>query len=114
MFQIEDLVRGCHTGERHAIEQMLLRAAEYVQAVAALEVKTKNLSGLEPDQLIQVIEDAKRTSFVSLNGFIVHVEKVNRICQRHEKPLIYPGQDERKEYSDFALELVKNILEEQA
>ena len=92
MIQVEHLVCGCHSGERNDIEEMLLRAAEYTRAVVELEVKSKNLRGLDPDQLRKEIKEANTNCFVSLNGFIVYAERVNRICRKHDRTQVYWGE----------------------
>lgn len=110
MKQIRELLHECHTGELHAIEDLLLRAVEYVRADVVEQILLLNIAKTGQECLPEKIIRAKREGAVSYNGFVYAVNIVNRICIKHQRPVIYQGQEERRGYMELAMLLVEEIL----
>ena len=103
MDQFKELLRECHTGERHAIEDMLLRSAEYVHANAVANVLAKNIAGRDDTEQNEKICAANRTCTLSLEGLVYAVHIVNSICTKHGKPLLYQGEINHQGCADLAM-----------
>ena len=110
MKQIKELLHECHTGELHAIEDLLLRAVEYVRADAVEQILLLNIAETGHACSNEKIVRAKRESTVIFNGLVYAVNVVNRICIKHQRPVIYQGQEERRGYMELAMLLVEEIL----
>ena len=110
MKRFRDLLNECHTGERYAIEALLLRAAEYIRAETVEQILLLHIAKADEESLREKIIRAKRDSMVSYNGFAYAVNAVNRICIKHQRPVIYQGQEDRCGYMEFAMRLVEETL----
>ena len=110
MKQIKELLHECHTGELHAIEDLLLRAVEYVRADAVEQILQLNIAETGHVCSNEEIVRAKRESTVSYNGFVYAVNIVNRICIKHQIPVIYQGKDDCRSYTELAMHLVEETL----
>lgn len=110
MKQFKELLNECHTGERYAIEDLLLRAAEFIRAEAAEQILLLNIAEADEESLREKTIQAKRESTVIFNGLVYAVNVVNRICIKHQRPVIYQGQEERRGYMELAMLLVGEML----
>lgn len=110
MNRIKELVELCNGAERFRISMMLNNAADYVRAVAIMEVAAANVADLDPDEFKEERESTDRARSAAHNAFISSVDAVNGICDAHGVPRIYTGGTVRREYGDFAMELVAEIF----
>ena len=110
MKQLEELMRECHTGERHAIEDLLLRAAEYVRAEMTAKVLATNIVGRDDSEQNEKIRSANRTCIVSLEGLVYAVHVVNKICAKRGKPLLYQGEINHQGCADLAVQFVAKAI----
>lgn len=108
--QINTLVTFCDEDECECIEEMIISAANYVQAVTEMECKALNFAKRSGDDFRSTVSaaDSRRTNVH--NGLISNVNIVNRICAMHDLPELYTGSDQRREYGDFAQKLVHEIF----
>lgn len=108
---ISGLVDLCGETEKRMIEKMVLNAADYVQAVVAMKTTSFNYTGSAGEDLRDHMErtDKKRRS--THDALISYVDIVNRLCVAHDYPPIYTGGEARREYGDFAIQLVNEIFE---
>ena len=108
--QINTLVSLCDEEECECIEEMIISAGNYVQAVTEMETKALNFAKRTGDDFRSIVSaaDSRRTNVH--NGLISNVNIVNRICAMHGLPEIYTGDSERRHYGDFAQELVNEIF----
>ena len=112
MEQLNALTQVCDEDERALIEEMILNAGDYVQAVIDTESKRINYAGREGESLRKVFEDADSRRTIVHNSLISMVDTVNKLCQLHELPAIYTGDSQRRHYGDFALQLVTDIFKD--
>ena len=110
MDKIRELAKICTDGQRMLLREMIHDAADYVRAVTVMETAASNIAGLDGDAAKDAIGTTDRARTVAHDAFIASVNVVNRICDKHEFPRIYTGGDARREYGDFALELIGNIF----
>ena len=110
MKQLEELMRECHTGERHAIEDLLLRAAEYVRAEMTAKVLATNIVGRDDSEQNEKIRSANRTCAVNLEGLVYAVHVVNKICAKRGKPLLYQGEINHQGCADLAVQFVADTI----
>lgn len=110
MERIKQLVALCNSAERYRIAMMLGNAADYVRAVAIMETVAARVEDFEPEEFRAEREATDRTRTNEHNAFISSVDAVNRICDAHGVARIYKGSTARREYGDFALELVTDIF----
>ena len=110
MNRIKELVELCNGAERFRISMMLNNAADYVRSVIAMEVVAARVTDLDPEDFREERESTDRTRSNDHNAFIESVNRVNEICDAHGVPHIYNGSDQRREYGDFAMELVADIF----
>ncbi len=108
--QINNLAKKCNDMESELIEQMIHNAADYVRAVIVMETAASNIASLDADEAREAKQSTDRARTVAHDAFIASVNVVNRICDKHEFPHIYTGGDTRREYGDFAMELVTDIF----
>ena len=108
--QINALLQVCDEDECECIEEMIISAGNYVQAVVDMESKALNFARRAGEDFRSVVSsaDSKRTNVH--NGLISNVNIVNRICIMHDLPELYTGGIERREYGDFAQKLVNEIF----
>ena len=107
---ISALTRVCDADERELIEEMVFNAADYVQVVTTMETKRANYAGRQGADLREVVTTADSARSKIHNSLIARVNAVNRICAAHGMPLIYTGDEQRRHYGDFAIELVNEIF----
>lgn len=112
MEQLEALAKECDTEEQELIEEMIFNAAEYMKAVIVMETTSRNVLGREADEYRGAVTSTDRTRTAVHNGLISAVNIVNRICQNHNCPLIYTGDEQRRRYGDFAMELTTEIFKD--
>ena len=105
--QINELTQVCSDAEKKLVQKMIWEAADYVQAVIRMVTTDHNVAGLDTQQWKADRQTTDKARTVAHDSLISMVNIVNRICARHEKPLIYQGSESRKEYGDFAIELVR-------
>ena len=110
MNRIKELVGLCNGAERFRISMMLNNAADYVRSVVAMEVVAVRVADLDPEDFREERESTDRTRSNDHNAFISSVDAVNGICDAHGVPRIYTGGTARREYGDFAMELVAEIF----
>ena len=106
----DELLRECHTAERHAIEDMLLRSAEYVHADAVAKVLAMNIAGRGDAEQNDKIRAANRTCAVNLEGLVYAVHVVNKICAKRGKPLLYQGEINHQGCADLAVQFVAKAI----
>ena len=112
MEQPNVLVRVCDEDERALVEEMVLNAGDYVQAVINTEAKRINYAGREGEALRKAFGEADSRRTIVHNSLISMVDTVNRLCQLHDLSPIYTGDNQRRHYGDFALRLVTELFEE--
>lgn len=110
MKQFEELLRECHTAERHAIEDLLLRSAEYVSADTVAKVLAINIAGRDDAEQSKRIRAANRACTVSLEGLAYAVHIVNRICTKHGKPLLYQDEIKHQGCAELAVQFVTEMI----
>ena len=110
MNRIKELIELCNDAERFRIAMMLNNAADYVRSVVRMEVVVARVCEYDPEEFREERESTDRTRSGDHNAFISSVDAVNKICDTHGVPRIYTGGAERREYGDFAMELVADIF----
>lgn len=110
MNRIKELVELCNGAERFRISMMLNNAADYVRSVVAMEVVAARIADLDPEDFKEERESTDRTRPNDHNAFISSVDAVNKICDAHGVLHIYTGGTNRRDYGDFAMELVSDIF----
>lgn len=110
MDKIKELVEHCNSAERLRIAMMLNNAAEYVRSVVVMEVVAAKIKDLDTEDFKDQRESTDRTRSNCHNIFIDSVNRVNEICDKHGVSRIYTGGSERRDYGDFAMELVSDIF----
>lgn len=110
MNRIKELIELCNSSERFRIAMMLNNAADYVRSVVAMEVVAAQVADLYPEEFRDERESTDRTRSNAHNAFISSVDAVNKICDAHGVPHIYTGGANRRDYGDFAMELVSDIF----
>jgi len=108
--QIRTLTAVCESDECELIEEMILKAAAYVQAVTIMETTARNYAGRSADELREAVSSTDKSRRNVHNSLISAVDIVNRICVMHGLPLLYTGSERRREYGDFALALVTEVF----
>ena len=109
MDRIKELVAICNSAERYRIACMLNNAADYVRAVTIMEVVAARIDDLDPEDFRDERASTDRARTNAHNDFIASVDVVNKICDTHNVPRLYTGGSERREYGDFAMELVADV-----
>lgn len=110
MNRIKELAECCNEVQRKMIKKMIHDAADYVRAVVVMETAASNIEGLDSADAKEIRESTDRARSMAHDAFISSVNAVNRICDKHGVPPIYTGSAERREYGDFAMELVEDIF----
>ena len=110
MNKIKELIEICNSIERFRIAMMLNCASDYVRAVANMEIVAANVADLAADEFKEEREATDRVRSAAHNAFIASVDEINKICNAHGVPHVYTGGSARREYGDFAMELVANIF----
>lgn len=107
---IDELVGKCAPSERDMIELMLRCAGDYIRAAVRVEIDIINLPGFDLKETrldSQLINSACEST---LDALIISVNAVNGLCDKYGTPHIYTGGTERREYGDFALKIVTDVL----
>ena len=112
MTRIDELIKICNRAERYRISLMLNYAADYVRSVVVMEVVAAKVQDLDDEDYKDMRESTDRTRSNDHNTFIDSVKRVNEICDAHGVPRIYNGSEQRREYGNFAMELVADIFAE--
>ena len=110
MNKIKELAECCNEMQRRLIKNMIHKAVDYVRAVVVMETAASNIEGLDSADAKELRESTDRARSLAHDAFISSVDVVNRICDKHGVPRIYTGGEHRREYGDFAMELVKDIF----
>ena len=100
----------CNETERKMIEEMVISAADYVQAVVVMETKVTNYMGREGNDKFEEVATSDSWRTGRHESMMAKVNIVNRICTNHNMAPIYAGGSHRRQYGDFALELVSEIF----
>lgn len=100
----------CNDTERRMIEEMIVGAADYVHAVTVMETKVANYFGRSGDDKSEAVATADSWRTGRHESLMTKVNIVNRICANHGMEPIYTGGSHRRQYGDFALELVTEIF----
>ena len=79
MDKIKELLAVCNGSERFKVATMLDNAADYVRAVAVMEVAAANVADLDPDEFKEERESTDRSRSAAHNAFISSVDAVNKI-----------------------------------
>ena len=108
--KINALIRICTAAERYRIAMMLNNAADYMRSVVIMEVVATRVEELEPEEFREARESTDCTRSNDHTSFIASVDAVNKICDAHGVERIYTGGSVRREYGDFALELVSDVF----
>ena len=108
--RIQELILVCDSDERELIEDMIIKAAAYVQAVTIMETTARNYAGRSADDLREAVSSTDKSRHNVHNSLISAVDIVNRICAMHGRPPLYTGSELRREYGDFALALVTEVF----
>lgn len=109
--QLEALASRCTDQElRSCVEEMILKAAEYVEVVTRMETLSRNIAGRSGEALRSMVADADQQRHRIHDALIVDVDLVNRICKLYDLAPVYTGSSERREYGNFAAQLVDEIF----
>ena len=108
--QINDLAKKCNDMECELIEQMIHNAADYVRAVIIMETAASNIASLDSDGTREAKQSTDRARTIAHDAFISSVNIVNRICDKHEFRRIYTDGEDRRDYGEFALRIVRDIF----
>ncbi|MBR6824944.1 MAG: DUF3232 domain-containing protein [Oscillospiraceae bacterium] len=109
--QIGEMKRHFDIEEMECVEDMILKAARYVQVVVLMETTARNWIDRSGDELREQVSSADGTRRMTHNSLISATDIVNRLCTNHGLPLIYNGDSVRRHYGDFAIALVAEIFE---
>ena len=110
--QLELLAKECDTEEQELIEEMIVNAAEYVRSVIVMETAARNLLGRAAEEYRDDVSAKECSRTMTHNALISEVNIVKRICVNHGQKMIYEGDNERRHYGDFAMELTAEIFGE--
>lgn len=99
-----------NTEDKELVEQMISSAADYVKAVVTMETAAKNILGLEGENFRKFRESTDRSRSIAHDDFITSVNVVNRLCTIYNTDPIYTGSSARRDYGDFALDIVSEIF----
>lgn len=108
--QLSSLAAVCNDFERGMLEQMIIAAADYVQAVVVMETKASNYMGRKGTEMQEAVASSDSWRTGRHESLMTKVNIVNRICQNHGHTPLYTGDSQREHYGDFALELVDEIF----
>ena len=108
--RLNSLAAHCDIEEREIIEEMVINAANYVQAVVVMEAKAKNFAGRQGSEMRDAVSTSDSARSKIHNSLIARVNAVNRICSAYGLELIYTAGDERRRYGDFAFALTEEIF----
>ena len=111
MEQLNALAKVCDEDECAIIEEMIINASDYVQAVINTETKRVNYVGRQGENFRKIFSEADSHRTVVHNSLISMVDTVNKLCECHNLPQIYTGDSNRRCYGDFALKLVAELFE---
>ena len=108
--KLADLSARVDDDLKEEVENVVLAAGRYVQAVTRMEVTARNLAGRSlADKRDEVARtDKERT--VAHNAFIDAVDMANRLAATCGMEPIYTGGPERRCYGDFAMAIVEEIF----
>lgn len=95
---------------KECIEDVVVSAGKYVAAVTVMECASRNYAGRTGTEKREEVERTDKARTVAHNAFISAVDIVNRIAERNGVDPIYAGGPERRQYGDFAFEIVKEIF----
>lgn len=109
--QIEEFRHHFDEEEMECVEEMILKAAQYVQAVVLMETTARNRTGRTGEELREKVSATDKARTMAHNSLIAITDIVNRLCNNHGLPLIYTGDSVRRHYGDFALSLVAEVYE---
>ena len=110
MNRIQELVTLCNSAERFGISMMLNNAADYVRSVVRMEVVAAQIADLAPEEFREERTSTDRTRSNNHDALISSVDAVNKICDAHGVPRLYTGSTKRREYGDFAMNLIADIF----
>ena len=108
--QINDLAKKCNDMECELIEQMIHNAADYVRSVIIMETTANNIVRLDSAEAQEAKQSADRARTIAHDAFISSVNIVNRICDKHEFKRIYTDGEDRRDYGEFALRIIRDIF----
>ena len=109
--QIEEMKGHFDAEEMDCVEDMILKAAQYVRAVVIMETTARNMIDRSGEELREAVSTTDGSRRMAHNSLISATDIVNRLCTNHGLPLIYTGDSLRRHYGDFALALVGEIFE---
>lgn len=109
--QMEEMKRLFDEEEMGCVEEMILKAGQYVQAVVLMETMARNWIGRNGEELREKVSSTDSARTMAHNSLIAITDIVNRLCKNHDLPLIYTGDSVRRHYGDFALALVREVYE---
>ena len=109
--QIEVLKQHFDREEMDCVEEMILKANNYVQAVVLMETTARNWIGRSGEELREEVSSTDGARTIAHNSLIAITDIVNRLCANHSLPSIYAGDSLRRHSGDFALALVGEIFE---
>ena len=93
--------------------EMVNACGEYVRVVAAMESERLCVSNfLEGEDLITRLGDMDDLRTDTHEQMMEIVAAVNELCEEIGCEYIYDGQDDRREYGDFAFEVARAFFEE--
>ena len=108
--KLSALAAECTDMERQLIEDMIISAGDYVQAVVAMETKVTNYVDRKGTEKMEAVATSDSWRTGRHEALITAVNIVNRIATSHNREPIYSGDSHRRHYGDFALELVTEIF----
>ena len=97
---------------KDSVEDVVVAAGKYVSAVTTMECMARNYAGRTGTDRREAVEQSDKARTIAHNSFISAVDLANRIAASEGLPPIYTGGPERREYGDFALEIVDEIFKE--
>lgn len=111
LHQIEEMKRHFDEEEMDCVEEMILKAGQYVWAVVLMETTARNWIDRSGEELREKVSSTDGARTIAHNSLIAITNIVNRLCENHGLPLIYKGDEMRRHYGDFALALVTEVFE---
>lgn len=108
--KLELLLHTFEPEDREEIGKLITTAADYVRAVAVMLAESRNYCGRTGEDLRTAAEAADRQRSICHNAFIDRTNLINRMCAAYHLEPLYTGGEARREYGDFALELVSAMF----
>ena len=108
---MRETVRSADQQDQECLTELFVKAAtdarNYVSAVCEMELERR-----APTRGREKFADLDRRRSICHDSLISSVDSCNRACVRAGAPSIYTGGTERRDYGDYALQLVEALFDE--